>query len=354
MFPKYFAGAMDNDGNYYEDSQPHNTSQYIITHPKKYDNYTPQNKKLFAYPYSFLYATTMDGDTANYQWEYFEGNVTADGSSIEFDVDACATGGGSIECHPRSYNGIDHNYDAKISITNFPKCAWAYDAYQAFVASGGQTKAYYNAEIVDKKGMNAKRKHFLGDSAKAIAAGVAAVGAAAVVPAGAGAAAIMAAAAPGTLAATRSTIGMTLNQNADEIAMDEALHKISFQFSDAQYEPNMVVGNATPNIAVGAGFLGFRFYHCHVRDDEMVKLDNFLTTFGYAINDFGVPNLNNRPYWNFIQTQNCVIHGNMPASSKEAIGRIFDGGLFLWNYQQGNDNIGNFTRKNSHGQLLNR
>lgn len=362
MFPRYFAGVMVDDGSAYDaDYQPHNFSQYYIKHPKKYDNYTPQNKKLFGYPFAFLYATTMDGDSAEYKWEYFEGDVTGNNDIVEFDVNANVTGGGTIECHPRSYNGIDHNYDSKISINDFPKCSWSYDAYQAFVAAGGQTKAYYQAQIVEQKGMNAKRQNFIQNAPKAVleggaavTAGVLTVGASATAaPVGVGAV-IGAAAAGGGIASAGHVTTMGLRQEQIEIETDEALHKVAFTFQDAMYAPNQVVSRATPNIAVGAGYLGFRFYHCHVRDDEMVKIDNFLTTYGYAINDIKTPQLHNRPHWNFLQTRDCVVLGDMPASSKMAISKIFDGGIFLWNYQDGNSGIGNFSRKNSNGQLLNR
>lgn len=361
MFPTYFAGQMDaNTEEYFATTQPHSSATVAINHPKKYSNYVPQNKKLYGYPFAYLYVTTMDGDAGEYRWEYFEGDVTSQSASpIEFELNACCSGGGSIEMHPRSYNGVEHNTDCKVVMNNFPKCTYSYDAYQAFVAAGGQTKLLYQANMAEKKGMNAKRAGFIKDAPKAVLAGAAAVGAAAAVPAGAGLAAIGAAAAPGAISASQITGSMTLNQQMAEYKMDEALHKISFQFSDANYEPNITVGGAVPNIAVGAGYLCYKFYHAHIRDDEMVKVDNYLSIYGYAVNNVKKPILTGRPYWNFLKTRDCVISGNMPASSKAAIASIIDGGIFFWNSSgvpaTVNSNIGNFTRNvNSHGQIVNR
>lgn len=348
MFPQYFAGYMDNNGVYDEDHQPHNTETYTFKHPRKYSNYVPQNKKLYGYPYSFLYITTRDGDAGEYHWEYFEGNVapnTGNAPNITFKLNACASGGGSIEIHPDSYNGQSEAYDSKVVMNNFPKCAWSYDAYEAFIASGGQTKLSYQAGLAEKKGIIAKEQVMASTLHSIVSTGM-----------------DMADAIPkggkpnysklikGANDLTSEIINASLQEQSINLQLDEAAHKIAFKFNDARYQPDIVVGTATPNISVGKGYLCYKFYNAHVRDDEMVKLDNFLTMYGYQINDVKVPLLTGRPYWNFLQTQDCIVTGNMPASSKAAIAKIFDGGIFLWNSQNGtaanaNSKIGNFRQQ---------
>lgn len=360
MFPTYFAGQMSGSEGSYEYMEgygPHDQATVAIQHPKKYSNYVPQNSKMYGYPFSFLYVTTMDGDAGQYRWEYFEGDVpTASASSyIEFEMNAACSGGGIIEMHPRSYNGIDNNTDTKVVMNNFPKCSYAYDAYQAYVAAGGQTKALYQASMAENKGMNAKRQNYISNAPKALLQGTAAVGAGVVATTVSGG--LAAAAVPAMMSAGTTTT-MGLKEQAIEYQVDEALHKVAFEFGDAMYEPNMVVGAATPNIAVGHGYLSYRFYNVHIRDDEMVKVDNYLTMYGYAINNVKSPRLTGRSHWNFVKTRDSVIAGNMPASSKAAIAKIFDGGIFLWNSSGTpstvNSNIGNFTQEvNSHGQIIN-
>lgn len=317
MFPTYFC--------------EHNTATYFVKHDGKLSNYTPKNNKLFAYPYSCLYVTNNDGENAQYQWEYFEGDITSSTDGAQFDLNATLTGGGFIELHPRSYNGIEHNYDAKIIMSNFPKCAWSYDAYQAWIASGGQYKANYDYNIAQKKGAYAIEQSGLGmistfaDSVQSFSN------------------ATQSGSELGYLGAVNA--GVSLAQSAiafqqTELSATEARDKVAFQFKDAQYQPNVVVGSQVPNIAVGKGFLKYRFFNLHVRDDEAKRIDEFFTVFGYAVNRVKVPNLNNRKYWNFVKTNSCQISGEMPASSKKAIGKIFDGGIFFW--KNGN-NIGNFA-----------
>ena len=82
----------------------------------------------------------------------------------------------------------------------------------------------------------------------------------------------------------------------------------------------------------------------------MKRLDDFLSCYGYAVNRVKQPNLTGRQYWNFVQTENAVIAGDMPASSKEAIGRIFDGGITFWH---DGDQVGNYTQSVSQGSINN-
>ena len=322
----------------------HTTNTYHITHDGKLDNYTPKNKKLHAYPYSSLYITTNDGDTGQYRWEYFEGDVTTGISDIQFDLNATLTGGGYIELHPRAYNGIMENYDAKLVMNNFPKCSWNYDAYQAWTASGGQYKANYNLGMIQKKGALAIAQAGFSGISNVVGNEMSNISS-------------QQARHPNQMtpianAVNSITTGINTAINVEQtsLAYTEARDKVNFEFKDARYEPNIIVGQQVPNISVGKKYLGFKFYKLHVRDDEAKRIDDFFSVYGYAINKVETPNLNGRQYWNFIKTRNAEISGNMPASSKSAIGRIFDGGIFFW---KNGDNIGNFSQSVSDGSINN-
>ena len=126
--------------------------------------------------------------------------------------------------------------------------------------------------------------------------------------------------------------------------------KVDYKFTDAKYSPNQIVGASTPCISVGHRLLDFYFYSVHVRKDELLRLDDFLSCYGYATNKVKAPNLTGRQYWNFVQTRGAVIAGNMPSSSKEAIARIFDGGITFWH---NGDNVGNYAISTSQGSINN-
>ena len=321
MFPSAFCNA------------GHNEASYYVKHNGKYDNYTPKNNKMHSYPFSALYITTNDGNNALYKWEYFDGDITHNVNGARFDLNATLTGGGFIELHPASYNGVLDNYDSKICMQNFPKCSWNYDAYQAWVASGGQYKTQYELNMIQKKGSLALAQQGYQGVASIVGEYTSALGNANSQKPNPFA--------PVSHAVNAANIGINtmFNEAKTYLQYSEARDKVAFEFKDARYEPNILVGAQVPNISVGKGYLRYKFFKLHVRDDEAKRIDDFFSIYGYAINKVEQPHLTGRQYWNFIKTKNAEISGNMPSSSKSAIGRIFDGGIFFW---RNGDNVGNF------------
>lgn len=332
MFPYRFCNLGQNDATYH------------VVHNGRFDNYTPKNNKLHSYPYSSLYITTNDGDTGMYKWEYFEGDIVHSDTGAQFELNATLTGGGYIEMHPRAYNGVLNNFDAKLVMQNFPKCSWYYDAYQAWIASGGQYKAQYEMNMVQRKGALAIAQAGLN-------------GVSTVAQNGLSIASSQQAKHPNAITPISKTVdsaiaGANAMISIEQTALNytEARDKIAFEFKDARYEPNILLGAQVPNISVGKKFLGFKFYKMHIRDDEAKRIDDFFSVYGYAINKVETPNITGRQYWNFIKTRNAEISGDIPSSSKAAIGRIFDGGIFFW---RNGDNVGNFRQSVTQGSINN-
>lgn len=326
-------------------------TQITVTFPSDFDSYVPKNKKLFMYPYSYLQCTTKNGDGGIYRWEYFDGSAPS--SSIGFTREASRAGGGQIICYPDVYNGIQDNIDAAVTMGDFPKNAFTYDGYEAWIAAGGKTKWENAQQITTMKGIATGIKatadvlQTIGNIANMVSGMNTNISTAqakgkdpsvAVNP--------VAIAAQGT-GMILDTTGSVIN---DVASIKEAQNKVNYMFKDAMYEPNQMVGRSVPALATGLGFLNFYFLHCHVRADEAKRIDDFFSCYGYAINNVKTPNLTGRQYWNFVQTENCVIAGNMPASSKEAIARIFDGGITFWH---NGDNVGNYAVSTSYGTINN-
>ena len=333
-FPSHFSNSNANA----------NREQVSVLHPTNLGGYTPKNNKLFGYPFSFLFATTMDGDSEQYRWEYFAGDNV--GQNVTFAIVGNPLGGGSIICYPRDYNGIAENYDAKLVMSDFPKNSANLDAYHAWVASGQATKWLDEVSVREIKGQSAKLKFltsFVGSSINNlsdIAGGTAGVAGGLVNKneiKGVGQIT------DGIKGISSGMLGQLdkYSNYMDYVASEyEAWNKVAYKFNDASYVPNTIIGRNTPCISVSDHALDFYFFNCHVRADEIKRLDDFLSCYGYSINKVKAPNLTGRQYWNFVQTHGAVIAGNMPSSSKEAIARIFDGGITFWH---NGDNVGNYN-----------
>lgn len=324
-----------------------NTHKLSVTHAGSFDGYVPKNKKLFGYPFSYLQATTKDGNGATYRWEYFDG-MLATNNTVDFTSYGNPIGGGSIICYPDRYNGITENIDAKLAITNFPKNPFNYDAYEAWVAAGGAVRLEREEALTNVRGVTALAKGAFNAILGSGAGGVSQAGISAVNLHNQDG--IQAANFAGLTGGVNRVAQGAANYVETVVDVVEAKNKIAYQWSDAQYQPNQIVGSATPNLSVAQRTLDFYFFNVHVRKDEALRIDDFLSAFGYAINKVENVNITGRQYWNFVQTQGAVITGNMPASSKEAIARIFDGGITFWH---NGDQIGNYRQSVSSGSINN-
>lgn len=314
--------------------------------------YVPKNLKLFSYPYNYLYCTTHNGDAGQYRWEYFDnGNATNHMTNKHFDIAGSFLGGGQIKCYPKNYDGIDANYECGVSMTDFPRNAFNYDAYQAWIANGGKTRLENDSKLVKARGVT----NIIASTSNFISTGMTSanniynafeqrtsIG-------------------HSTMRSPMdkaSVVGREVN-NAVQAGVQlantiydykEAKNKIDYQWKDASYRPNEVVGTSEPSIMVGGRMLNFYFYDCHIVLSELKRIDDFFSCYGYSINKVKSPNLTGRTYWNFVQTQNAVIAGDMPSSSKEAIGRIFDGGITFWH---NGDQVGNYRQSVSNDSINN-
>ena len=308
--------------------------------PSVFTDYTPKNKKLWLYPYSYLLCTTKDGDQGIYKWEYFKDLKPANYATFR-RVGTCV-GGGQIICYPLWYNGIQSNVDAKVSMSDFPKNAFAYDGYQAWIANGGRTKYQNASDIVAMRGATAVLDTYSSaiDNTTSSINNITHATTAKRPP--------NPVAVGGSVASNATSTISDIANTAINIA--EARNKINYMFRDAAYKPNPVVGQSTPSVAVGKRLLNFYFTHVHIQDDEAKRFDDFFSCYGYNVNAVKSPNLTGRRFWNFVQTENCVINGDMPASSKEAIGRIFDGGITIWHNL---DQIGNYQQSVTNGTIDN-
>lgn len=330
-----------------------------ITKPTQYDQYVPKNKKLLTYPYSYLSVTTHMGDGGIYRWEYFDTNTP------EFLIYGTYVGGGEIIAVPRAYNGQDDNWDAGITIQNFVKNAYSYDAYQAWIAGGG-TARLENDRVVSSVRAAGGVLSSIGSAVAGVLGGSIgggresgqdynktttrynkageAIGTSVTNAQRRGYSVSNAGLNVGSVTAGVSGI---VNEVGNLI---EARNNLQYQFKDASYQPNIVVGKQSCSLATAMGAMNYYFYHTHVRDDEVKRLDDFFSCYGYATNKVKAPNLTGRQYWNFVMTENAVIAGDMPSSSKEAIGRIFDSGITFWH---NGDNIGNYAQSTSGGSINN-
>lgn len=304
--------------------------------------YTPKNNRLFSNPYSMLLVTDYKGENSLYEWEMF-----SDPSDINFTLRGNFMGGGTIICYPRNYGGLDNNFDSGLLINNFPKRAYSYDAYSAWVASGGMTRLNEQKNIVQMQGM-ARTMETVGDmfGVAKVASDVALATEATAATSG-----VLTPVLVGQIGKAGQTISQSAaNTISRQAAQREAQNNIEYTFKDAKYAPDIVFGSISADIAVSHRILDFNFISMFPKKDEAIRIDDFFSTFGYSIKEVKQPILTGRKHWNFLKTKGAVIGGNMPSSSRQAIADIIDSGIFFW---KNGDEIGNFRIEVTDGSINN-
>lgn len=312
-----------------------NTHRFTFTDPRKYQGAAMKNNKMYTYPYYYYVLTDGNGNNMVMRPEYFAGEET----THTIETVGTPVGGGQIIAVPIDYNGQEYNLDCKMVIDNFPQNAAAYDAYQAWLASGGSQKA--------KLALQETQVRLIMAGASAVGNGVTGVGDA-LLNVSSGNYQTNNADYRSLLGGVQSVIKGTFNASLSVMgslkAEDIAEAKYNYAFNDAQYQPNYTVGTAAPSVMAGARLLDFRVWCVHVRKDEADRLDDFLTMYGYAIGQVETPQYTARPHWNFLKTQGVTVRGEMPAFARAAISRILDGGITFW---KNGDEIGNYDLNNA-------
>lgn len=268
--------------------------------PTTLDGYTPRNKKLLSYPFSFLYVSNNTGGSAVYRWERFENR------NPQFSVAGSLSPDGSMKMSPLLYNGIEIgvNYEAGISLGGFPMCAWDADMYKLWLAQNQNQHAYSMAT----NGLTI---------AGGAIAGIAGLATGNLGVAGAGAAAVIGGA---------QQIGSLLAQKAD-----------------MAIQPPQSRGNFSSNVNITSGKHTFSFYKKCVSAEYAKVIDDYFTMYGYKINRVQKPYIHARENHTYVKTIGCKIAGNLCTEDLTRIESIFDHGVTFWS---DGDHIGRYDLDN--------
>lgn len=260
-------------------------------HLSDIDGYIPKNNKLFTAPYNMLYVTNNEGGAANYPFEYFSTN------NCTFKVTGamCCT----PECMiiPLNYKGVTNNYNEKLTIGNFPQCAFTVDTFKAWVAQNQNRIAY--------------------DAAIGIAQTV------------------------GGAAAMYATGGLVGGGTA--MGGFEKISSLVATAADKSTLPPQARGGGGSIINMANQIKGFQFFYAYIRAEFAQIIDNYFNVYGYATHRVKIPNRAIRPHWNYVKTQNVSLTGSVPADDMARLRQIYDNGVTFW--RNGNE-VGDYSLDN--------
>ena len=253
-------------------------------------NYTNiKNKKLFTYPYNFLYVTNLQGNHAVYPYEYFSGD------ECTFTISGDMSCNPQVVLAPTNYKGVVTNYDEKMVLSGFPQLSFNTDSFKAWLAQNGASL-----------GVNAF-------STAVQTAGIA------------------------------TTVGASVAA-ATPIGVGLAIAGVVAPVIQHSFMPRQAHGGAGAQTLAAMGLLDFAFMHKHITPEFARIIDDYFTKHGYATHKVKVPNRNVRPYWTYTKTIGCEITGSIPCDDARKICDIYDKGITFW---KNGANIGNYNLDNS-------
>lgn len=274
----------------------------LVSTPSTLDGYTPLNAKLKTYPYMYVGFNPPNGTSKIYRYEDFSNGTPSFKFISEINPNP------SVYMIPQNYRGqTGDSLSDSATLNGYPQIASRVDVYNSWVAentgiiSVQQNQAYTNTMydvagggigLVSNIASSYSNKDFsgLGD----VASGA-----------------------------------LNLYRTA-------ANYDYYIQMLNAQKEKQAMLPD---NVSLGgsnATLLGYDlmdnniFTRYNIKAQFAKRIDDYFSMFGYQTNELKVPNINNRPNWNYIKTQGINLIGNIPNEDLEIIKTLFNSGITLW------------------------
>ena len=271
-----------------------------------------KNKKLLTYPYKSLLVTNMEGEFSEYRYEFFDGNTYG------FRCNGVSTVNAEFIITPIDYKSQPWDITDNMIMSSFPIVSWNVDTWKAWYA---QNKSSWWTSL------------FSSASNTGLYAGMGAANITgnAIMSGGL------------DMQAMQSGAGGVMTAKH---SMDRAWAQLA-QTRDYQRKPPTFGGKIGGDIMLSIGCKDFYYIEKSITREYAKMIDDYFTMYGYAIKEVGTPNMNARPYYTYVKTSDCLIHGfprSIPADDVAAIQEQFNSGVRFWkNHTQ----IGDYTLNNA-------
>lgn len=303
-----------------------------------FQGYTPRNKKLYTYPYSFLQVLGNDGGNAIFRWEYF-----STFGSGQFRILVSPSISSQMMITPTNYKGKSgYNPAERMIIENVMLCSWNGDTFKANLAQTigkyavpAEVAVITGAALLDKiRGSS--------ESAPVWAGGTDAsnqeeinrrIERMEVVN-------------PAAAAYLRSQYGDTQTQTIKPIKSSPSAVESASTFTQnilstiqktlaAVHSPESMARQAqNPGSSTDILYMiqekspyfitmGISRYYAEI-------IDNYFTLYGYALNRSDTPWRKARERFTYLKTAGCIVEGSFPANMAQAIENIYNNGTRFW------------------------
>ena len=280
--------------------------------PSSLNGYTPRNKKLLQYPFCYLGFTPTNGQQSIFRYEDFTSGTPSFKLISEINPNP------SVYFIPKNYKGSSGVNVSESVITNgYPSIAYKTDYFSNWIAQ--------NSNIINFNKERIEAEYQLGVGSSAINYMMGAintsVGLASETGIGGG--------------FIGSTANILYNTWANRQRADMDIQSQMLQVEKQKMLPNS--GNVGGS---NATLLGYDYMNSDVFTRYTIKsqfaqrIDLYFDMYGYRTDTLKIPNLNNRPNWNYVKTIGANIiqatGKSIPQEDLQEIKAMFDSGVTLW------------------------
>lgn len=281
------------------------TNKTLITRPSSLDGYTPRNQKLRTYPYLYLGFNPSNGNSKIYRYEDFENGEP------NFKIISEVNPNPSIVFIPQNYRGQNGDSLSDISNLNgYPTLSSRNDFFNSWLAQNGEIiniqaqQEQFNYEVGQyETGLN-----MLGSMGSTLT---------------------------GNTGSATGLISGPIN-----LAKADVNHEFYIKNMMAQKEKQKLLPDKVSLSSSNATLIGYNmidkniFTRYTIKKEFAKRIDDYFNMYGYLTNELKIPNINNRPNWNYVKLIGANIIGNIPQEDLQTIQTFFNNGITLWHNSQ--------------------
>lgn len=297
--------------------------QNFLNRPNNLNGYVPRNKKLLTYPYCYA---TFNPSGNIYRFEDFING------SLKFKVMSEINPNPQVKFIPLNYEGVDDtavNYLNMGTLSGFPCVGWSVDTYNVWLA---QNRDLLSLQI-DKGRSDTLYSDVRNaiDTASTITSSVSGL-------VGNGVQALK-----GDFVGAGMGVFNNLTQSGFKMGnnlVDFMQNHTNFNYliknqlavmKQHQMLPDEVNQGSTDTTLLGYDLMDINLFSVMTIKAQFAEIiDQYFDLYGYQTNKLKVPNLWNRPSWNYVKTIDANIIGNIPQQDLQALRNMFDNGVTLW------------------------
>lgn len=281
----------------------------LISTPTTLDGYTPRNQKLRQYPFLYVGFNPPSGSNKIYRYEDFTSGTPS------FKIISEVNPNPTVNIIPQNYRGkTGDNLSDMASLNGYPQLSTEVDVYNSWLAENTgiinveQQEKYYNASmdiLGNEIGMFTSLGNMFGTAAK-----------------GGG---------TETAGSYGGLFGNAISMSKTAQNYDYYIQKLNAQKERQAMLPNNVSLGGSNATLLGYGLMDDNiFTRYNIKSQFAQRIDKFFDMYGYATNDLKIPNISNRPNWNYIKLAGANLLGEIPETDLQEIKSLFNEGITLW------------------------